>query len=285
MPSAFEDLLSAHIAEIESLDRATLRRFAHVYVAARRVLRDKLDRIATGKEWTHAMLTATRAELDGAIRHMSALLGTELAEGVGKAGKSGWKHFRARYDFMVARSGIGSPINVPLLRVLSKSSDLLLHRIDTSRAHYVDQVIASVSMALSRGVLMREMPLETVHAVAKAGGILDGEMWRAERIVRTEQAHAVERLSWETGNEAVKSGQVPGLKKRLHSHMDARTAPDSYAPNQDGLTVLWNADFVEPVTGRRYQYPPARPNDRATCIPWLDGWPEYAAIQPTTLLA
>lgn len=283
MASAFADLITAHRDELEKLDRSTMRRFARVYVSARRTLRDKLDRLAPGKEWTHAALTATRAELDATIRHMSALLGEELGEGAGRAGRAGWKHFRARYDFMVARSGIGGPIHVPLLRVLSKSSDLLLHRIDTSRRSYGDQVIASVSGALTRGVLMRESPLETVHAVAKAGGILDGEMWRAERITRTEMAYASEKVNYETGAEAVRSGDAPRLKKRLHSPMDDRTADDSYAPNQDGLTVEWSAPFVEPITGRVYDFPPARPNDRATCVPWMDGWPEYAAIEPTPL--
>lgn len=90
----------------------------------------------------------------------------------------------------------------------------------------------------------------------------------AERIVRTETMAAYNGARYE-GLEEIRRTDFPDMQKKIVAILDQRTAPDSIYVN--GQVRNLNASF-EDGAGRTYLYPPARPNDRETVIPWRPRW-------------
>ena len=100
----------------------------------------------------------------------------------------------------------------------------------------------------------------------------------AERIVRTETMRSYNQAR-RVGYEKMRE-QVPDLQKKILAILDARTAADSMAVN--GQIRQLDDEFVDGA-GRHYQYPPARPNDRETTIPWRPAWDEPASQEKSVL--
>jgi hypothetical protein len=98
-------------------------------------------------------------------------------------------------------------------------------------------------------------------------GLFVRHRYWAERIVRTETLRAYNGAR-QLGFVEMK-GQFPDLQKKIIAILDPRTAADSIAVNGQVRDI--GADFVDGA-GRHYLYPPARPNDRETTIPWRPSW-------------
>lgn len=98
----------------------------------------------------------------------------------------------------------------------------------------------------------------------------------AERIVRTEVAHAYQEAHLQTLFEARRE-DFPDLQKKIMATFDSRTAPDSVAVHGQIRDL---EDMFQDGAGRQYLRPPGRPNDRETVIPWRAGWPETEASRP-----
>jgi hypothetical protein len=158
---------------------------------------------------------------------------------------------------------------------------------------YGAPVIKKVRDQLTMSMLQGEGVDEAVDRVVGATGIVAGERYRAERIVRTESAYSY-GVAKQSSMQAL-GQQVPRLMKRLVATRDDRTGQDSIELN--GQTVDVDHPFVWVVkdshgvaTGKvvRYMQPPNRPNDREITIPWLGSWPaspaldDAGAVQPTT---
>lgn len=256
-------MLNEQRLALAKLDRRTLRRFLYAYRRTRVELHDRLGEVAASKEWTHANLALAYRITDGGLEEIAELLGVSLGRGGAKAVRMGTRHLRARLPM----EGPPPPVNV--MAVLAKTENLLISRFTASRNRYRDTVRRAMSGHLLSAMLAKEPPARTVNRLMGPGGFLDGEQWQAERIVRTEMANAHEMAMWKTGSELIADG-LP-LRKKLHSHFDNRTAPDSRSPNQHNLVAEWEQPFREPETGRVYMHPPARPNDRATMLPVITG--------------
>lgn len=100
----------------------------------------------------------------------------------------------------------------------------------------------------------------------------------AERIVRTETMRSYNQAR-RVGYEQMRE-QIPDLQKKIVAILDARTAQDSIAVN--GQIRELDDEFIDGA-GRRYLYPPARPNDRETTIPWRPEWTAPAAQEKDAL--
>lgn len=103
-------------------------------------------------------------------------------------------------------------------------------------------------------------------------GLFVRHRYWAERIVRTEVIRAYNGARVE-GLRAIQRDDFPDLQKKIIAILDRRTAPDSIAV--DGQVRKLGEPFVDGM-GRSYQYPPARPNDRETVIPWRPHWEQQA---------
>lgn len=124
--------------------------------------------------------------------------------------------------------------------------------------------LVSVSATeISPGVVLRLAEEEIPE------GLFVRHRYWAERIVRTEVAQAQNNVNYEAIGEGV--SEFPDMKKKILAVMDNRTAWDSIAVH--GQVRAKNENFVDGA-GREYLFPPARPNDRETIIPWRDGWPD-----------
>jgi len=98
-------------------------------------------------------------------------------------------------------------------------------------------------------------------------GLFVRSRYWAERLVRTELAAAYNGAKLEGLRES--STEFPDMKKKILAVLDNRTAPDSLYVH--GQIRALDEEF-EDGAGRRYLYPPGRPNDRETIIPWRDRW-------------
>jgi len=112
-------------------------------------------------------------------------------------------------------------------------------------------------------------------ALARVGEPLPGTYqrtaYRAERIVRTEtaRAYSVARMETIRADRAV----FADAAKKILATFDNRTAYDSVAVHGQVRGV---DDYFVDGAGREYPYPPGRPNDRETVIPWRRRWEETA---------
>lgn len=99
-------------------------------------------------------------------------------------------------------------------------------------------------------------------------GLFVRHRYWAERIVRTEVIRSYNGARLE-GMRAIQEEDFPDLQKKIVAILDRRTAADSIAV--DGQ-IRGIDEMFEDGAGRLYLYPPARPNDRETVIPWRPHW-------------
>ncbi len=97
----------------------------------------------------------------------------------------------------------------------------------------------------------------------------------AERIVRTENAHALSAGALQ-GMNILREKEFPDLQKKILATFDNRTAPDSVAVHGQ---VRKLEEYFMDGAGRTYLHPPGRPNDRETIIPWRPHWEPTPSTQ------
>ena len=155
-------------------------------------------------------------------------------------------------------------------RVYKGVEPTLLMRHRKLVGNYPMPTLERVRNQLALSMIKGEGVDQAVNRIAAKGGIFDREMWRAERIVRTEGSYAYHHVGQRSMEEL--STEVPNLMKRLVATFDARTGDDSKALN--GQTVKVNEPFIwlkktnHGVERVAYMAPPNRPQDRETVVPW-----------------
>ncbi len=106
-------------------------------------------------------------------------------------------------------------------------------------------------------------------------GLFRRKRWWARRIVRTEVSRAY-NASKEVAHAQYAQVGVR-VDKKIIATFDKRTADDSrYVHGQ----IRKPGEYFMDGKGRQYLYPPARPNDRETIIPWKTAWPEDEQTRP-----
>ena len=138
----------------------------------------------------------------------------------------------------------------------------------------------TVHEQLSLSLAAGETASETIERIPEA---LAGEWYRGERIVRTEVSYAFGASSMDAARDSLTV--LPDLMLRWNEHcddesnpLDDRVAADSIAlhgqvaPPGGWFIMPDDPDVPESLKGKRWQYPPNRPNDRATLSPWREGW-------------
>jgi hypothetical protein len=151
----------------------------------------------------------------------------------------------------------------------------------TTMQTYGQRTINKVELELGAMLASGASTYDTVGTVTN---IIQGERWRAERIVRTEVMHAYNSAHERGIIEASRS--IPSLFSRWTENIDdltgqaydKRVAADSFAlhgqiARPGGLFTMPPANLVSPkLWGTQFRFPPNRPNDRATIIPWRPEW-------------
>ena len=170
--------------------------------------------------------------------------------------------------------------------LVSDVNSSLLSRYQLVSRTWTAEAIQNTERTLSVGTLAGKPLHAIVDDVMGSTGTLEDERWKAERIVRTENAYAHGATKHRAMEEIQEEIDTP-LYKRLVSTFDDRTGDDSFL--QHGQTVPLNQPFswkhkkrgVWVVT--TYMHPPNRPNDREVVIPWDPEWKETAQERPLSI--
>jgi hypothetical protein len=231
---------------------------------------------------THdAAMATVRASYGSSVRHMAAL--------------------------EEAFTGVSRPLMLDEVTGLARAertvSGALLRRIPTSMDRYGAIIARQVEEVLQAGLLRGASQSEMIDELQRLGGprgpnvslrarVVGGRVVRtqvanipeglfsrhrywAARLVRTEIAFAQNASSMEVMHQ--QEEHLPGGQKKILAMMDNRVAPDSLAVH--GQVRGLREEFVDGA-GRRYQHPPARPNDREVVIPWRPEWPNTPSTRP-----
>jgi len=183
----------------------------------------------------------------------------------------------------------------------------LLRSIDTSADRYGQYMISQFEGQMQLGLVAGLTQTEMVEMLTGHGGprgevsirarVVNGRVVRtetatiheglfvarrawAQRIVRTEISNAYNGAKVEALSELQRS--IPGLRKKILAHFDARTATDSVSVHGQVRSLNGPDAFFTDGAGRVYEHPPARPNDRETVIPWEDEWPDVPSTAELT---
>ena len=165
--------------------------------------------------------------------------------------------------------------------VLQSADPSLSRSYQTTMQTYGQQTINKVELELGS---MLASGAAMYDVVGNVTAMIQGERWRAERIVRTEVMHAYNAAHERGLIEASRS--IPELFGRWTENIDDmtgrgfdnRVAADSFAlhgqiTRPGGLFTMPPSNSVSPkLWGSQFRFPPNRPNDRATLIPWRPEW-------------
>lgn len=292
----------ASVADMLKLNRVQLQRLINAggvkkmtaaYEAARADLEKRLASLkAAGKGTTftahhlQAVLVQVRAGLIEFSKQMSGVM-TSHTRVVAELAN---KHTVRSISALEKRfSGHAPPLAVEQAAVFQKVyksvQPALLNRYKQSEQFYTKPVVIKIRETLTQAILSSANVEETIDMVAGTSGVFDQQKWRAERIVRTELAHAYGTVQQRTMEET--AHEIPGLKKKLIETMDNRTGDDSkelhgqiQPVDQPFVWVVKNSKGVPTGKVVKYMNPPNRPNDRATVIPWKDSWAETSVTSP-----
>jgi uncharacterized protein with HEPN domain len=197
------------------------------------------------------------------VRQLDALLRFAIEDAVALAPDHIEDEIEAWLSFYGAEAR-----TINLGAVASLEVETLIERYQESLAAYGQTVANRIRDDIANGIISRESINSIVDGVRAS---INGEQWRAERIVRTEMMNAYNEAHYQGLLEAQRT-DIPELQKSCIATFDARTDADSLPVN--GQVQDLGDPFVD-GDGRQYLHPPGRPNDREKEIAWL---PESAAI-------
>lgn len=165
--------------------------------------------------------------------------------------------------------------------VIDKRKTSLLRLNKSSMANYGSTVVKKMEQQLSMALVTGESNGDAVQRVMETA---DVEWWRAERIVRTEQAWAYNATQLDAVTE--NTSALPDMRLRWTElvddltgrPLDDRVAKDSIAmhgqvarPGQP-FRMPFDPSVPEGLRGKSWTHPPNRPNDRAVLQPWRPSW-------------
>lgn len=225
---------------------------------------------AVANIWFHGSGFATKpgAALESSTR-------TVLVEG-----------FRSTSTMISKVTGMSTPLDDPT--VMSRLVAQHLPKLEKIRAHSAIEMSkdlrASVSAKL-RGIAAED-GARVSDLIAAAGETLDHNMWRVERLVRTETSYAMNLAQRAALMEIARDSEFKGLFQRWTERvsdlngkrLDKKVGEDSLAlhgqvAKPGGLFHMpSDAPVGNSLMGRSWEFPPNRPNDRAIITPWMRSW-------------
>lgn len=286
--SVINQIVNLHRAQLQGIiELGGVRRVRALYEDARVELEDKLAALRrAGKDQTFSAhhLRMILLQVMDALRSFQADLWPELSRQARDAADLAQRHMVGAIKRMETRySGLAPVLHVEeaavFERVYRGVEPTLLHRYHQLVGNYPMITIERVRKNLALGLIQGESTDRMVDRVAASDGIFGREVWRAERIVRTESTYAYgvtnQRCLEETAHE------VPRLMKRLVATFDDRTGDDSKQLNGQTVPVdqpfIWMKKTAHGVERVAYMAPPNRPQDRECVVPWRSDYPEPAA--------
>jgi hypothetical protein len=283
------------------LEQAGQRRTEQLLTDAAQDLAKRLkaaERRGLGKEtFTHQQLRSTLAQVQAVTKDLNKHLKTHLfdqAKPAARRGAEGVAQYMTAADKAFRGAGT-QPLALRTAAMLEAGEEgaesSILDRILEDQSHpsrmgvlqrYGVAVIDHFERQLRKGVVARKSRAEMVDDLVEESPFLKAapRFW-AERIVRTELHHALNRGQYEATKKA--DEQLGDMVKIISSVFDDRTGADSFAVHGQ---IRRPEEAFESWYGL-FQYPPDRPNDRGVVVPHRVAWPipEYLAWVDAELIA
>lgn len=236
------------------------------------------------------MLAQVRAGMVRFISQGATALDAATADAMATASRDAFQ-LLATMEHQFTGAVLPLPIGqIARLRGLKEAPASLLRAHQRSLSRYGAHVVTRAEEELAASLALGE---STHQAMDRLDGMVDGEWYRAERIVRTEYAHAYNGEHRETYDAA--SEEFDGdLWSQWSEHvsadgspLDDRVAVDSLAmhgqvarpgelftqpPTSPAPDAKGRTDVPAGLVGQSWEFPPNRPNDRSVLIPWRPHW-------------
>jgi hypothetical protein len=287
-------LFERHLSQLKRhMLRNGVKGLDRLYKEARADLYEQLLRAGgkASKTPTAIQLKAMIAQVDGILKTLGNRVYQHL-QNIGKtSAQLGAKHGVDEYKIL-AKHFTGTEPVLPLERaatfanLVSDQNASLLRRYQLVSQTWTTSAIHAMEQSLAVGTLAQKPLEDLIDLVMKKGGILDGERWKAERIVRTETSYAHGSTKFRTMKQNQEDLGIE-MHKRLIATFDDRTGDDSFLVH--GQTVPVDQPFRWKHKRRgvwvvdEYMHPPNRPNDREVVIPWDPKWEETESERPLTI--
>lgn len=292
--SEFKEASRGHLEALDTLiERGSVPRMRKLYTSAVQELELKLAEAIKSKAAPFSVQQARTmlAQAKQGLVRLSASLGTALNDQTIKTQHASAQRLIKDIKKM-EKAATGATVRLPIeqasrfVGVVDKRKTSLMKLNKTSMAKYGAQVVGKLEQSIAMALLQGETGYKAVSRVAEA---MDGEWWRAERIVRTETAWAFNATQMDAIGETTKS--FPDMMMRWVEYvadktlvkLDLRVGDDSVVMH--GQLVRPGMFFVMPMIpprpdlkispslrGKQWTNPPNRPNDRAVLQPWRPGW-------------
>lgn len=291
-PALAQKLFEAHLNQLKNLvEKRGARGLRALYEEGRADLYDRLRK--AGRKSERATPTTLRAmigQAEGALSLMGDKLRDHLEDVGHAAAELGARHAVDEYKRLETIFEGTTPVldleRASVFRGLVEGVDSsLLRRYRLLSGTWSLSATANMERSLSVGALTGK-PIESmIDDVMQAGGVVDGERYKAERIVRSEMSYGAGSAKFAAMRATAEElGDEKTLHKRIVETFDDRTGDDSFTLH--GQTVPMDEMFAwkHKVGGKwvvtEYAFPPSRPNDRAVMIPWDPTWEETEEERP-----
>jgi len=267
------DLAIAQRARYDKLWATLERRERKLVDEALAEIEQNLKRARPGS-WSAASSASTLVQLAQAVRGLSSAQLTLLRRalpGVAKKAQADAAAWLRELD--ASFLGAARPLRFDSLEWLrGYSRPLLRSRLrvyEQSFARYGAKTVSAIEDAIAKNMIIgtpwAEAREEVYDLVREQVG---GKQWMVDRIVRTEVS-AVHNATTMAALLEEDAADDPMLKK-LVATFDPVTGQDSRLLH--GQTRRLDELFTDVTTGRKFDAPPNRPNDREIVVGWRRSW-------------
>ncbi len=297
-PVFYEQVSREHLRALERVaERGSAARLKKLYESALAELERSSRALFRSHDLRDTFTAHQRrvviAQLRAGIRALSIRMGEELAAHAREAATEGASttvrnihqleaHYTGTTPVLPVEEasrfvGAYGPGRRSLLRDASMHGGL---RISTSMARYGAYLVTGFEQDMAQSLIRGETLDGAIDRIQTRG---DLEWYAAERIARTESAHAFNQ----SANDSIEVARevLPDITNRWCEHIsditgapfDNRVAADSVAMHgQIANRGLFTMPPSERVDSKRWNlkfaFPPNRPNDRAVVAPWRPHW-------------
>jgi hypothetical protein len=291
--SEFQEASRAHVKRLAHLtDKNALPALRKLYAEAQADLERKLAKAVSSKAsaMTIQQHQALLAQVRQGVMQMSSSLGAKLGAATVQTQNAALNALIKDIKKLEKKS-TGSIMQLPIetaarfAGVVDKHKTSLLKLNATSMAKYGAGMVGKMEGALAQTLMQGESGFRAIDRITE---VYDMEWWKAERVVRTEQAWAYNATQVDGVKAATET--LPDMMVRWVEFvedvtlrkLDDRVGDDSVAMH--GQIAKPGGLFYMPPTpppglkisqslvGMSWSNPPNRPNDRSVVQPWRPGW-------------
>lgn len=301
MATAFEEAAREHSKRLARLiDRGGVERLRKLYEQAQAELERKLARLVDSSDFTVHQRNVLLAQIRIGQMDIAKRLGDASSVATIETQLDALNTAIRNIKRAEKKHGSGEAIHLPIEEsarfqgLIDKRKSSLLKQHTASMKRYGSHVVKKIEGELSMSLMTGESGHEAVARVARAANV---EFWRAERIVRTEQAFvysATQRdaiaetardmdgelyMRW---TELVADGSLEPLDERvgadsvaLHGQVVLPGEMFRMPSNAQSIVIetRWGTSRVsDDMMDGEWEHPPNRPHDRATIMPWHPDW-------------